>query len=361
MRIFFFIQGEGRGHQTQAIALHDILVRAGHEVTGAIVGTTPGRGVPAMLSHHFRFPLTALPSPALQYSHRDKGLAVSKTFFRNARFIPRFWSQGAEADRIIAEHRPDLIINFYEMLCGIWQWRYRRPVPVLSVAHQFLLEHHAFSIRHTTGHFHRMALDNVSRLASVGTTLRLALSFYELPDDGTIRVVPPLLRPELKDLAVCDEGFLLAYMTHYKLGGDLENWCRRHPDVRVEAFWDHPDHRKPHRPLSNLVFHPVDATAFLDAMRRCRGLVSTSGFESISEAMYLGKPVMLFPTPRHFEQEVNALDAVHAGAGIRAESFEDLDLFLDYLPRYKSVREQFRKWYNQGEARWLKLIAEVTR
>lgn len=359
MRIFFFIQGEGRGHQTQAIALHDILVRAGHEVTGAIVGTAPGRGVPAMLSRHFRFPLTALSSPALQYSHRDKGLAVWRTFSRNARYIPAFWKQGEEADRIIAGHRPDLIINFYEMLCGIWQWRCRRPIPVLSVAHQYLLEHKAFPIRHSTGYFHRVALDNVSRLSAVGTTLRLALSFYEFPDDGTIRVIPPLLRPELRTLQVQDEGFLLAYMTHYKLGSDLEDWCNRHPDVPVEAFWDHPEHREPYRPLPNLVFHPVDPVAFLDAMRRCKGLVSTSGFESISEAMYFGKPVMLFPTPRHFEQEINARDAVQAGAGIRAESFRDLDLFLDYLPHYESVQARFRAWYDQGEARWLKLIAEV--
>ena len=41
-------------------------------------------------------------------------------------------------------------------------------------------------------------------------------------------------------------------------------------------------------------------------MGRCRGVVCTAGFESVSEAMWLGKPVCMAPTPGHYEQRCNA-------------------------------------------------------
>ena len=38
MRILFVIQGEGRGHLTQALSLRQKLVGEGHEVVGVLVG-----------------------------------------------------------------------------------------------------------------------------------------------------------------------------------------------------------------------------------------------------------------------------------------------------------------------------------
>lgn len=49
-------------------------------------------------------------------------------------------------------------------------------------------------------------------------------------------------------------------------------------------------------------------------MAGCKAYASTAGFESICEAMYLGKPVLMVPA--HIEQDCNAYDAMKAGAGI---------------------------------------------
>ncbi|MFT4032070.1 MAG: glycosyltransferase family protein [Siphonobacter sp.] len=362
MRIFFFIQGEGRGHQTQAIALYHILQQAGYTVTGAIVGTTPGRGIPTLLQQHLPIPMQALPSPALLYSEKSKALAVWTTFQKNAIQIPHFWQQAKLINTLINAHKPDVIINFYEMLCGIWRWQFPSKIPILSVAHQYLLQHPEFKTP-PSRLVHRSIINNVTRLSAIGTTRKLALSFYEMPDasENAIYVVPPLLRPEVQELSPVAEPFLLAYMTHYKLGQDLEKWCQNHPETNVLAFWDNPNANDISTPLPNLTFRRVNAEHFLDAMRRCQGLVSTAGFESICEAMYLGKPIMLFPTPRHFEQAVNAYDAERAGTGIRVTSFLDLDRFLEYLPQYHSVQVSFQNWQHRSNDLFLKHIKEVTK
>lgn len=49
-------------------------------------------------------------------------------------------------------------------------------------------------------------------------------------------------------------------------------------------------------------------------MAGCKAYASTAGFESVCEAMYLGKPILMVPA--HIEQDCNAYDAEKSGAGI---------------------------------------------
>ena len=68
--------------------------------------------------------------------------------------------------------------------------------------------------------------------------------------------------------------------------------------------------------FQTLFVHAINDKLFLDMMSRARGLASTAGFESVCEAMYLGKPVLMVPVKGHFEQFCNSRDAFKAGAGI---------------------------------------------
>lgn len=46
MKYLFIVQGEGRGHMTQAISLERMLLERGHEVVEIMVGKSPFRKVP---------------------------------------------------------------------------------------------------------------------------------------------------------------------------------------------------------------------------------------------------------------------------------------------------------------------------
>lgn len=59
----------------------------------------------------------------------------------------------------------------------------------------------------------------------------------------------------------------------------------------------------------NLFFHKLSDTKFLQYMAGCNGLISSAGFESICEAFYLDKPVLMVPVKGHFEQLSNGHDA----------------------------------------------------
>ena len=83
---------------------------------------------------------------------------------------------------------------------------------------------------------------------------------------------------------------------------------------------------------------------------------NNAGFESICEAMYLGKPIVM--NPRHIEQECHAYNAVNIGAGIISESF-DIKKILDYQERYKMNRE-FVYWVRSSERQILYEIEKTT-
>ena len=76
-------------------------------------------------------------------------------------------------------------------------------------------------------------------------------------------------------------------------------------------------------------------------MAACRHVVCTAGFESVSEAAWLGKPLFLVPVENHVEQQVNALDAQQSGLGLAEKSF-NLDRLAE-LPDRLPV-EKFRAW-----------------
>lgn len=70
---------------------------------------------------------------------------------------------------------------------------------------------------------------------------------------------------------------------------------------------------------NTLSFYQLDDVEFLRQMAGCKAYASTAGFESVCEAMYLGKPILMVPA--HIEQDCNAYDAEKSGAGIISSDF----------------------------------------
>ena len=52
MKFLFIVQGEGRGHLTQAITLEEILRRNGHEVVEVLVGKSSSRRLPGFFNRN---------------------------------------------------------------------------------------------------------------------------------------------------------------------------------------------------------------------------------------------------------------------------------------------------------------------
>ena len=146
--------------------------------------------------------------------------------------------------------------------------------------------------------------------------------------------------------------FFLVYILNSGYADAIIRWHEQNPEVPLHCFWDRPDAAEVEAYDDTLTFHQLDDEKFLSLMARCRGVVSTAGFESIAEALYLGTPVQVVPVDGHFEQLCNAFDTVRARAGIRSTHF-DLSQLQDFLPHYSADTSAFREWAQTARDRFV--------
>lgn len=356
MRIVFLVQGEGRGHLTQAISLSQILRNAGHEISAVMVGVSPGRVIPSFFEEQVAAPVLHFAAPNIVYNSQGSGISLKATVYNIFKNYADYVAGLRLIHNSIQDIKPDLIISFYETFSGLYNVLYRSKIPMVCIAHQYLLLHPRFIFPKNSA-VNQLIINFNSKLTSWLSVKRLALSFREIEsrNDLKITVVPPLLRQEVIQMPVCKEDFFLVYMTHHSLSKQIIEWHSAHPEVKLHCFWDNPDVSEEFVIDETLTFHRINSQKYLQMLASCTALVTTAGFESVCEAMYLGKPVMMVPVPNHFEQECNAVDGVISGAGVTSKSF-DLSIILDYLPKHLDQSQKFRAWYHRGEAMFLKEI-----
>lgn len=354
MKYLFIIQGEGRGHITQAISLFKILEKNGHCVCHAIVGKSSRRALPQFFIDEISASISQLESPNFITDRRNRSVKIFKTLFVNLWKIRSFLHSIRQIDRIVKHEKPDCVINFYDFLGGLYFLLKKPNCRHIALAHQFYLEHSAFIF--PKGKFLDRALLRLgNRLASCGAQKMLCLSFRQVPDEAHKKrfVVPPLLREEIKMQKVTDGDYLLGYIVNDGYFAEVERAHFQGPKIPIHCFWDKKGVPEVFEKDDTLTFHRLNDAKFIQKMGGCKGYLTTAGFESICEAMYMGKPTLMVPVSGHYEQVCNALDAKKVGAGISSDVF-DLELLLNYLPRYRDVRQSFHTWCSQAEEIFLK-------
>lgn len=354
MNILFAIQSEGRGHLTQAIALKHILDRAGHRVVGVMLGGGEHRNAPGFFIDefedseigHYRSPHFAI--------NGDRSISPSKTGLNLLRNLGAYRQSYRALKYAIERLKPDLLINFYEPIAGMVRLLNPDLVPSIAIGHQFMLGHPSY-VRNEQHYLQRRMMLAFNRVIGA-RSIKAGLSFYEAEDMSrqSIYCCPPLLRDHLFELSTTrDEGFLLVYLLNHGYGRDIINWHALHPDQRIECFCENPEPLQKLAVNRRLRFKGLDGKRFLDMMERCSGVVCTAGFETVSEAAWLGKPLMMVPVENHVEQELNAMDAERLGLGLHARRF-DLDRVLKFSPG--GTADTFRRWVGKAESRILRLV-----
>lgn len=355
MKVLFIVQGEGRGHMTQALAMEQILHRAGHEVVAIVIGTCKRREVPDYFKTSTKAQVHSIQSPNFYYDKQSRSINLWKTAVYNLLALPKYVHELKKIHKLVKATQPHAVINFYDLMGGAYFALFNPVVKRISIAHQYLARHPGFPF--ASGNPLQKRLFQLTNFAtSLNSHSTVALSFRDYPvANKRLPIAPPLLRSEIFELSPHNGDYLLAYVVNKGYAQDLMQWHNQNRRVKIHCFWDNKDHGDEWSPRQGLTFHYINDKKFLNLMAGCMGYVSTAGFESICEAMYLGKPVMMVPVAQQYEQACNALDAVKAGAGISSDKF-DLGPFLAYLSTYKVEHNRFKDWVRLYESILLKEV-----
>lgn len=351
MRYLFIVQGEGRGHLTQALSLASILRRQGHEVVKVLVGRTRYRQIPEFFLREIGAPVDTFEAPQFSFKAGDTRVSLAHTVMENLspRRLEAYVRSVCFIRAQILQYRPDEVVNFYEMLSGLAVKCFRLPVEMVGIGHQYLMLHRSYRQAARRGLGAWLLRQHV-RMSALGCSRLLALSFYPMAGDDSrhITIVPPLLRREVLQNSECRrENFILGYIVNNAFAPQIQAWSREHPECELHVFWDNKACPESWKAERNLTFHRVNDKLFLSLMRRCNGYVTTAGFESVCEALFYDKPMMLIPA--HIEQQINAADAAASDIAIVSDRF-DLNRFVEHMDRpHADETFLYRKWLSMSE------------
>ena len=357
MKIMFAVQGDGRGHMTQAIAASHLLEAEGHEIVAVTVGTNPSRKLPDFFTQAFGERVIPIESPGFSFQ-AGKGVTTAGTLRQAVVGLHRYRQSLRILQATLDKTQPDLLINFLEPLVGVFNLLHRHPVPAISVGHQYMLEHPEF-VRCRKFALQQWTMRHYVRLTGARST-RFALSFYPASSQPERRlyVGPPLLRQELFQLQSEPKGrFLLAYVLNQGYTEEILKWHTENRGVELHCFCEKPKVEPVWRYDATLWFHKLDGKKFLRMMAESRGVATTAGFESLNEAAWLGKPLLVVPVANHIEQYLNALDAEKAGLATAATHFDLTPLLAAPLP---SRFGPYRDWVKQAGPALLSVCEQVT-
>ena len=346
------VQGEGRGHMTQAISMYEMLVEQGHTVCAVLLGSGGTRDIPKFFFEKIKAPIIMLQSPNFVSDNKNKSISVSRSVIYNFKKLGTFRHSLRTIDALMKEHEPDVVINFFDLLIGLYYRFYKPRAKMICIAHQYIYFHPDFEFPEGRW-LDKASIKFFTRLTATRSSKNLALSFYKIhTNNDEVIVVPPLLRKEIFAMESTHDNFYLVYLVNNGYFEEVLAWHKANPDTELHCFTDQPEKIEGNYEFdrAKLFVHAINDTLFLEMMSKARGLASTAGFESVCEAMYLGKPVLMVPIHGHYEQFCNSRDAYKAGAGVFSDSF-DLSKLADFSTTFDGSNLWFKNWVANAKHR----------
>jgi uncharacterized protein (TIGR00661 family) len=321
----------------------------GIEVCCVVVGTSSQRALPSFFLDHFQVPVVPLLSPNFVQDRRQKSVRIGASVWKNTLNLSAFLKSLRIIHKLIRFHQPGLVINFYEPLMGIFQMVRGSKLRMISIAHQYIYLHPDFRFPYGSN-WEKWMLIQYTRLTAMGSNRILAISIYPMPEEDRrgLQTVPPILRPAVFRIALAQQQFILVYILNEGYMEEIIAWHRIHPEVKLHCFTDSKTVRETYSGKwqwdEQLCFHSLDDQKFLEMLASCSAVATTAGFETVCEAHYLGKPILMVPVSGHLEQQCNARDASNYGVGRYAGHFA-LDKLLNFNV---TDNTHYREWVDRS-------------
>ncbi len=143
----------------------------------------------------------------------------------------------------------------------------------------------------------------------------------------------PVIRKGIREMQPENNGHYTVYLPAFD-DKTLITLLRKLKEVKWQIF---SKHCKKAYSLGNVQITPVHNQHFLESFRTCAGVLTSAGFETPAEAMFLGKKLFVVPIKHQYEQYCNAA----ALAEMNIPVAKNLN---------KKTLNQLKSWCTQGQA-----------
>ena len=296
MKILYGLNGTGYGHVCRSREIIRRLKRRGHDVKVIFSGGAPELNTedfePYEVYRGFTF-VTA--RGRVQYLKTALGVNLL-----------RFYRDVASVDA----SGFDLVINDWEPITA--RVAKRQGIPSIGIGHQY-----AFVFRIPTARGNPFGRFVLRRYAPADHPVGLHWHHFDHP------ILPPIVPTGLRATEPPVDRKILVYLPWE----DPREMSRELGSVESHDFYIYHSSFTRASDQGNLHYRPPSRAAFLDDLTSCSGVVCNAGFELPSEALHLGKKLLVKPQGGQMEQESNALALSCLGLGtavrrLRAASVE---------------------------------------
>jgi uncharacterized protein (TIGR00661 family) len=177
-------------------------------------------------------------------------------------------------------------------------------------------------------------------------------TFFEPPLlRGRTTLVPPIVRPEI----VAAEPVRGDHVVVYSGGSEALADALRDCGVPCHVYGMR-DGEQVGTTDGCIEYRPRSVDGFLEDLLSSRGVITGGGFSLLSEAVYLGKPVLSVPLKGQFEQLMNARYLEREGFGVCAPHV-DAETVSGFLDRIDDFHRQLVTYEQDGNRAALEVIA----
>jgi uncharacterized protein (TIGR00661 family) len=304
MRILYGVTGCGLGHTMRARALAQHMASRGHVVklaaSGRAVGILAGHGLDVL-------PIDGM-TMCFSRGRVERGRSVLDLLRRAPRAVAR---NAGVAMSDVVRFDPDALVTDFDSFTSVLGVLLDRPV--ISVDHQHVLDRfrHPRAVRDAVSSY-ETARALVTAKTPRCTHYIVTSFFFPEPRWDRTSIVGPIVRPEIARATPTRGDHVLVYQT---TAGDprLLPALRAVPGARFVLYGLGREET-----LGNVELRPFDEARFVHDLASSRAVIANGGFTTLSEAVFLGKPILSVPLVHQPEQEINAAWLEALGLGARA-------------------------------------------
>ncbi|HSJ18694.1 MAG TPA: glycosyltransferase family protein [Solirubrobacterales bacterium] len=344
MRILYGVNGEGMGHATRS-----------EVVIGSLLGSNDVRVVASGAAYrHLRGRLPRVdeifgPTFAMEEGEIRRWATVRQNVQHAFGELPDTVKRWV---REVDQWKPDAVISDFEPLAGVYARSTRTPLIAVDNINMLDRCRHDAEIIGAQRQDYLLARA-VAHSMVPGAVEYIITTFFEPPlARGGTTLVPPIIRPEIVAARSERGEHLVVYSS-----GDPKLLDALHAvgvPARVYGMRGGPEEVV----VDGCVeLRPRSSEDFVESLRTARGVIAGGGFSLLSEAIYLGKPILAVPLHGQFEQRMNARYVQRLGYGLCADEVdpEVLREFVQRLPEFEAALEGYEQ---DGNARTLAAISE---
>lgn len=328
-RIVYALSGQGRGHTSRVMAVSDELRARGHEIVYCCGGTArdilEAKGEPVV------------PVPPLRQVLDGNQVQFFETIRSNWEPIVHVNNIVSDLADAFEDIRPDLLITDFEAFSH--RAADRLGIPVLSFNHQQIASETRYDlpIKYRVDAAIMAVVIRLIAPSNARHTLVTSFFFPPLKNPDRTTLVPPIIRPDVQDVTPRRGDHVLVY---YNSTDGAEHVLQTLRDVDASFIVYNFPRPKNAEDYHNVQFKEPCIDEFLADLASSRSVISTAGFTLTSEALYLGKPLLVVPNRGIFEQTLNALFLQRNGLGAavidRPLTAADVTDFLDMHETYEA-------------------------